>query len=164
MRPLTIQPATDADIPIIEDILLDVVAWLDAHDLHLWERQHVTWPELGKHYPIGTFHIACLDGVPVGCMALLDHDPLFWPDVPAGRSLYIHKLAVKRAAAGQGVSQALIAHAKAQCAQRGIGELRLDCHQHRNKLRALYEAQGFVCVAEKRMFGQFDVAFYLCRL
>jgi GNAT superfamily N-acetyltransferase len=53
-------------------------------------------------------------------MALVDYDPLLWPDIQKGESLFIHKLAVKRRAAGNGVSNFLIRFAKEECKRRNI--------------------------------------------
>lgn len=86
-------------------------------------------------------------------MALIDYDPTFWPDMQKGKSLFIHKLTVKRCGAKQGVSKAFIDFAKKQAIKRNINEMRLDAHQFREKVRALYEREGFVCVNEKCLFG-----------
>lgn len=63
---------------------------------------------LSRHYSAENFNIAYLDGEAVGCMALVDYDPVIWPDIMKGESLFIHKLAVKRSGAGKGVSKYLI--------------------------------------------------------
>jgi hypothetical protein len=97
-------------------------------------------------------------------MALINHDPVFWPDIPKGESLFIHKLAVKRLAAGKGLSDALITYAKSMCMDRGILELRLDCHSLIPKLRAVYERHGFDCVDEKILHGKYHTAFYVCEV
>jgi hypothetical protein len=97
-------------------------------------------------------------------MAVIDYDPNIWENVAKGESLFIHKIAVKRFAAGQGLSGALIKHAKEMCMDRDITELRLDCHSHRPKLRAIYERNGFVCVDEKVLYGKYHTAFYLCEV
>jgi len=72
---------------------------------------------------------AYINGNPVGCMAMIDYDPNTWKDIQKGESLFIHRLAVKRVAAGQGVSKALIDYAKTQAIQRDIDAVRLDCRQ-----------------------------------
>ena len=97
-------------------------------------------------------------------MAVIDHDPAFWPNVPKGESLFIHKLAVVRRFAGQGIADAMIDHAKAMCMGRGIAVLRLDCHGARAKLRAVYERNGFMCVAERVVLDRWHQAFYECVL
>jgi len=95
-------------------------------------------------------------------MAVVDHDPDFWPEIARGDSLFVHKLAVKRFAAGRGVSDALLSYAKAMCVRRGILTLRLDTDATRPKVRAVYERNGFVFVEEKLLFGMYHTALYMC--
>jgi len=81
---IEIRKASEADIPVIEDILLDVVNWLDSTGNSLWTKEQVSWKRLSKDFSPEDFCIAYLDGEPAGCMALVDYDPLFWPDIPKG--------------------------------------------------------------------------------
>jgi GNAT superfamily N-acetyltransferase len=156
--------ASEKDIPIIEDILLDTVRWLDAVGQPLWREDQITWARLSKDFLPSDFCIALLDGAPAACMALVDYDPTFWPDIKKGSSLFIHKLAVKRFAAGKGLSDVLISHAKSMCLEKGIAALRLDCHSLIPKQREVYERNGFVCVDEKVLYGKYHTAFYKCEV
>lgn len=94
-------------------------------------------------------------------MALVDYDPLLWPDIQKGESLFIHKFAVKRRAAGNGVSNFLIRFAKEECKRRNIPCVRLDCDQFRDKVRKIYENEGFVYVEEKCFRDKYPTAFYV---
>ena len=161
---IRIVTASEHDIPIIEDILLDAVRWLDSVSQPLWNAEQITWQRLARDFRPNDFLIAFLDGIPAACMALVDHDPLIWPEIEKGQALFLHKLAVKRFAAGKGLSAALIAHAKSMCMDREISALRLDCHTYRPKLRAVYERNGFVCVAEKILFEKYHTAYYECEV
>ncbi len=161
---VVIKQAEISDISILESIFADVVHWMDDNGLHQWEHEHVKWHELSQYFAPSDFFIAYADNAPSACMALIDHDPYFWPDIPQGESLFLHKVAVKRAFSGMGISKAMIDFAKQKAQTLGIKTLRLDCHQHRHKVRAVYEKQGFVCVEEKTLFGKYDAAFYVCNL
>ncbi|MCL2003434.1 MAG: GNAT family N-acetyltransferase [Oscillospiraceae bacterium] len=163
MTNLTIRQAREGDIPVIESILLDTVNWLNEIEQPLWEPDWVTWDALAKSYRIEDFFIADSDGVSCGCVALVDHDPFFWPDIEKGASLFIHKLAVTKAAKGSGAADALMEYAAALCKEKRIPAIRLDCHQHRPKLRAFYEKHGFVCVDERTLGKDktFFTAFYM---
>ena len=105
---IIIKQATESDIPVPEEVLLNTVNWLNEMEQPLWNANEVTWDELSKNYRISDFYIAYADGKPSGCLALVDHDPFFWPDVKKGESLFIHKLAVTEAARKAGVADALI--------------------------------------------------------
>jgi len=154
--------ASEKDISVIEDILLDPVRWLDGINQPLWREDQIQWTRLSWDFTTSDFRIALLDGEPAACAAITDYDPTFWPDVEKGQSLFIHKLAVKRFAAGKKLSDALINYAKRLCVNRGISALRLDCSQDRPKLRAVYERNGFVCVEERVVYQKYPTAFYVC--
>jgi HEPN domain-containing protein/N-acetylglutamate synthase-like GNAT family acetyltransferase len=158
---ITIKQACEADIPVIENILLDTVKWLNEMNRPLWRAEDMVWDILAKEYRIEEFYIAYLDGIPSGCVALIDYDPFFWPDIKKGDALFFHKLAVTKAAKGSGAADAMMNYIKALCTQKQISSIRLDCHQHRPKLREFYERHGFVCIGEKRIAEKFDVAFYI---
>ena len=159
-----IKQATETEIEIIESILMNAVDWMDSNGLHQWERENVRWSHLSQFFVPGDFYIAYVNNVPAACMALIDHDPVFWPEVEKGESLYIHKIAVKREFSGKGISKELIDFAKEKALQLGVKSLRLDCHRHRYKVRTIYEKQGFVLVEERTLFGKYDTAFYVCVL
>ncbi len=158
---IRIRQARPEDIPVVEDILLDAAAWMDRTGNPQWTREQVSWERLRQSYPIDAFRIAETEGQPAGCIALLAQDPLFWPELPENASLFLHKLAVKRVFAGQGVSDALLAYAQRESVRRGIGALRLDCRADRPKVRALYERHGFVCVRQALVFGVHATVFYV---
>jgi len=42
-----------------------------------------------------------------------------------------------------------------------IGSLRLDCNLQRNKLRMLYESEGFVNAGKKNLGNNHDMALYV---
>lgn len=156
-----IKQADEHDIPIIEEILLDAVNWMSESGLqNQWNESNVKWANLSKSFNIRNFYIAYQNGIPTACMALTDYDPTYWPDIPKGQSLYLHKLAVKRAFAGKGGSIELINFAKNVAQNNCINTIRLNCNQHRNRLRAIYEKEGFICVGEKSFFDNYDTALY----
>lgn len=161
---IMIRQASSEDIPIIEGILLDAVNWLDNIGNSLWTKKQVSWQGLSRYYSPENFYIAYLDGEAVACMALVDYDPMFWPDVQKGESLFIHKLAVKRTGAGKGVSKALIHFAKKECKDINIKYLRLDCDLLRDKVRKIYENEGFVCVDQRCLWRKYPTAFYILKV
>ncbi len=156
-----IKQADVGDIPVIEEILLDAVAWMaDCGLQNQWNESNVKWSVLSKSYKIDDFYIVYQNGQPAACMALTDYDPNYWPEIPKGESLYLHKLTVKRKFAGEGLSKELIDFAKEFAISKGINVIRLNCNQHRQKLRLVYEKQGFICIEEKTLFEKYDIALY----
>lgn len=156
-----INQATEKDIPMIEEIMTDVVDFLDSINQPQWGRENVTWQGLSRHFKIDDFYIAYMNNFPVACVAIIDYDPMFWADIKKGESLFLHKLAVKRCVAGKGVSTVLLDFAKAECKRRNIQTLRLDTHALRPKLRNFYERHGFDLVEERILFEKYHTAFYI---
>jgi GNAT superfamily N-acetyltransferase len=149
MKNIDIRQATEADISILESVLLDTVNWLNEMGQPLWSVNDVKWETLSKKHRIGDFYIAYTDGIPSGCMAMIDYDPFFWPNEKKGESLFIHKLAVTKASRKSGVSDALVNFSKEQGRVHGIDIIRLDTHAWRPKTRAFYERHGFIPVGVK---------------
>jgi len=160
MNNITIKQARENDIPVIESILLDTVNWLNEKEQPLWSEEDVSWEKLSRNYKIGDFDIAYLNGIPCGCMAMVDCDPFFWPDIKQGEALFIHKLAVKKAARKSGVADALIDFFKKKGAECGVKSICLDTHALRPKLRSFYERHGFVLIEVKILGGNKHTAFY----
>jgi ribosomal protein S18 acetylase RimI-like enzyme len=86
----------------------------------------------------------------VATFSLLERDPIFWPDA-GDDALYLHRFAVRRAAAGSG------RHALAWCLQesqrRGRSFVRLDCLAENRGIRRYYERFGFGAVDETVIDG-----------
>lgn len=157
-----IKQAEEHDFLVIEEILLDAVTWMEKNNLqNQWNENNTKWDSLSKDYTINDFYIDYHNGVPVGCIAITDLDTKYWPEIPKGKSLYIHKLAVKRVSAGKGVSKELINFAKNLSLKKGINSLRLDCNLQRKKLRMLYENEGFIYAGRKKSKNNYDMALYV---
>lgn len=160
-----IRQATIEDKMAIEAILGDAVRWMKVSGLgNLWNEQNTKWEALSKSYQIGDFYMALEDGQPVGCMALTDVDQTYWPEVKKGEALYLHKLAVKGEARGKGISIALMNYAKEKAITENIQTIRLDCNANREKLRKLYEAQGFKWVRNVKNSSGYELALYSLEL
>ena len=157
-----VKQADEHDIPVIEEILMDAVLWMSKSGLqNQWNESNVKWSNLSKSYRISDFHIAYQNGLPAACMALTDYDPAYWPDIPKGESLFLHKLAVLRSFARKGLSKELIQYAINLAKHYHINAIRLNCNQHRSKLRAVYENNRFICVEEKTFHDNYDTALYV---
>ena len=157
-----IKQAEEKDIPTIEGILLDAVIWMKKNELqNQWNEDSIKWSSLSKEYHINDFYITYLNGVPAACMAITDSDQKYWPEIPKGNSLYIHKLTVKREFAGKGISLELIDFAKKLSLKKDIDSLRLDCNFQRNKLRKIYENEGFIYSGKKKLENHYDMALYV---
>jgi GNAT superfamily N-acetyltransferase len=71
----------------------------------------------------------------------------------------VHRLAVRRAFAGQGISTALLEWAVDRARTLGKRYVRLDCDADRSRLRAVYERFGFR-LHSYRQVGSYYVSRY----
>lgn len=159
-----IKQADENDIIAIEGILIDALIWMKKNKLqNQWNEDNIKWNYLSKDYKINDFYIDYQNGVPAACVAITDLDLKYWTEIPKGKSMFIHKLAVKREFAGKGISKELITFAKNISLKKDIDSLRLDCNLQRNKLRMLYENEGFIYVGKKKSNSNCDMALYVWR-
>lgn len=140
---IVIRRAEAADAPLIEAMLVEAASWVDAQGPVMWEQGELTPAAIAAEVDQGQFFVADADGVPAGAVRFQLRDPLFWPDLADDESAFIHRLVVRPAFKGQGVSTALLQWALAHAREVGKRYLRLDCDADRPKLRELYEGFGF---------------------
>lgn len=151
------------------DILREVGQWLVDRDQTLWEIDTLTSENLLDSYTAGNLYVmyAQLGGTrsePAAVFILQWEDPLYWPDVPANTSGFIHKLAIRRAFTGQNLFAAILDFCRTECLRRGIKTLQLETDATRPRLMAFYERHGFTPTYQRPMheFGQsFLCQFYI---
>ena len=130
------------------DDVATVAALLDEATAWVGERGYEQWPLPFPHDQIaaaierGEVYVAELDGDVVATVTLLWDDPTYWGERPADAG-YVHKLAVRRACAGQRIGNAIVAWADETAAAQGRRFLRLDCLSDNPGIRAYYENLGF---------------------
>ena len=134
-------------------VLHEVAQWCLDTGLNNWNLAELTREKMLAGLTEEQFYVGKVAGDPAACMVLQWHDDLFWPEIPPGQSGFIHKLAVRRKYAGQGLSQELVTYAITECRKRKIGYLRLDTRASREKLCRLYESMGFVRVGQRMVRG-----------
>lgn len=126
----------------LEDVLSvldEAAAWLQRGGVAQWpSRFEPSWVE-GAIRRGETWLVRV--GETMSATVTLDQADAVW-DGLAGRALYVHRMAVRRQAAGLG--GAILAWAAGVARERGREALRLDCVASNSRLRAYYEAAGFV--------------------
>ncbi|MGB7159886.1 MAG: GNAT family N-acetyltransferase [Tepidisphaeraceae bacterium] len=85
----------------------------------MWREEEISVEAIRPDVAAGAFFLAWCGDEPVGTLKCLVEDPLFWPEAGGDEALYLHRLAVRRAHAGMGLSQAMLRWAVAQ-AQRSV--------------------------------------------
>jgi GNAT superfamily N-acetyltransferase len=144
-------------------MLLEAARWVDALGVVMWDESELDRARIAREVAAQQFVIAEAGGQAAGAIRFQLEDTLFWPDLPDGRSAFVHRLVVRRAFKAQGVSQSLLAWAVERARALGRDALRLDCDADRPKLRRLYEDFGFV-FHSYRQVGPYYVSRYELRL
>jgi ribosomal protein S18 acetylase RimI-like enzyme len=129
-------------------MLREVAQWLVDSGRPLWEVESFQLDPLRKAALAGELVLGFAESRPVASMLLQYRDELYWPSDPPGEALYVHKLVVRRSAAGQHWPDRLIAWARGQGRSAGARFLRLDTAD-RLQLLSLYQRLGF-CIVDER--------------
>jgi GNAT superfamily N-acetyltransferase len=143
MAPIIIRQATAADVAIVDQMIREAAAWVDALGAVMWEDGELDAARIRREVTTGMFFLAMVDGHVAGAIRFQLEDQRFWPDRPGGEAAFVHRLVVRRAFKGLGVAKALLEWAVGHARAQGRRLLRLDCDADRPKLRALYESCGF---------------------
>ncbi len=148
--PMQIEQALPEEAATVAGVLNEAAQWIAAEGRPLWTATDIAPERIRRDTEAGSYFIARKNGEVAGVVRLDLEDPHFWPEIESGSSVFVHKLAVRRAWAGQGVPIALLGFARERA--RGLGRpwLRLDCVADRAPLRRLYEGFGFSLHSEVR--------------
>ena len=155
---IEVRQAESGDVEVVAAILIEAAQWLENRGMGMWCANELTPERISKDVTDGLFYMAHA-GQPVGTIKFQLADLEFWPDVPEGDSAFVHRLAVRRTFAGQGVSTELLTWAVKRTAAIGRRFLRLDCEASRPRLRAVYERFGFRHHSDRQV-GPYFVARY----
>jgi len=157
---IRIRQAIPEDASAVTAILTGAAEWVEQLDgTTMWVEDELADDRIAAEVDAGLFYVAECDGDMVGALKFQLDDQLFWPDLATDDSAFIHRLAVRRTYAGQGVSAALLRWAVDHARSLGRQYLRLDCDAERARLRDLYERFGFR-FHSFRQVGSYYVARY----
>jgi GNAT superfamily N-acetyltransferase len=157
---LVVRQATPVDADAIVETLSEAARWVEELDgTIMWIEGELEQERVKAETAAGMFVVAEIDGRVAGAMRFQLEDRLFWPDLDDASSAFVHRLAVRRAFAAQGISTALLGWAADRARALGRRYLRLDCDAERLRLRALYERFGFR-LHSYRQVGSYYVSRY----
>lgn len=158
MPNITIRQAGETDAPAILTLLQSVALWLETDGPgKLWPASSFNLAEITAKAERSEIVVLTAGQDIAACMYIEDSDSAFWPEALPGEALYLHKLAVGRAFAGQGFARRLIDWAAQHAAHHGRKYLRLDCAP-RPRLVQVYRDAGFERVGEDSVIEGFLVA------
>lgn len=140
--------ATVAEVPLALGILREAVVWASERGTPVWAMSELLEDDFVSCARDGELVLGYDGTTPVATMLLQSSDALYWPDAAPNSAVYLHKVAVSRASAGQGWLGRLIDFATHHARARGIGLLRLDTLA-RPVMRDMYERHGFTIIPEE---------------
>lgn len=147
MAAIDVRPASDADVDDVLSILDEAAMWLHGRGIRQWPQRFpaaLVAPAVDR----GETWLAIRDCRAVATVTVTTSDPL-WDD--DGAALYVHRLAVRRQAAGVGA--AVLSWVGQHAAGLGRHIVRLDCVAHNEALRAYYEQYGFAYRGDMEVRG-----------
>jgi len=147
----------NSNIEIASEIMTEAAKWLVKINQPLWNFEQLLPEYLIRDYSKENIYVGWEGSEAIAAMALLWHDPVFWPEYNLNESGFIHKLSVRREFANKGYSKEMIIFAEKECLNKNINYLRLDCAGERPRLCNFYKDLGFIQVDRKKIIG-FDVA------
>lgn len=152
-------------------VLHELGQWLVDGGHEMWELKTLTLENLVDEYTRDNCYVMYAEGqdgaeIPAATFILQWKDPLYYGDVPDNTAGFIHKVAIRRAFAGQNLFQPMLGFCKAECLKRGIHEIQLETDATRPALMRFYERNGFLPTYQKTIheFGQtFLCQYYVMR-
>jgi GNAT superfamily N-acetyltransferase len=148
--------ASPDDLPTVLSILTEAAEWAKARGVEgLWRVPFPPeWvlPSLTR----GEVYLIYQETEAVATFTFRWIDPSFWGET-APDAGYLHRLAVRRSAAGQGLGRQIIEWALARVRAEGRDFLRLDCHSSHAGLRRYYISLGFRPVRSTVVGDGFEV-------
>lgn len=159
MLPISVHQATLDELSTVSDILHEAALWHEQQNMVLWEKDEISAEAIRQDIESGLFYVAFNEECAAGVVKFQIEDLMFWPDIPQEESAFIHRLAVRRRFAGEGVSTALMRWAVERSRDLGKHFLRLDCAADRSRLRLVYERFWFQHHSDRQV-GPYFVARY----
>ena len=99
--------------PAIAAVLREAAQWLIDRQMPLWAVADFSDAAVWRDVHHGQYMVATSEANEVaGVVRYQLEGVFFWPEVEPGTSAFLHKLAVRRSWAGQGISAALLAFAR----------------------------------------------------
>jgi len=160
---LAVQCAADIGIEPFIGLLAEAARRMIRLGTPMWAVEALTAENLLEQYRLADMYIGMCGGAPAFTCVLQESDDTFWGEGSgAVGALYVHKVAVADAFAGQDMVGKLLGFAADEARRRGKTKLRLDCRIDRMKVRAIYDRFGFRAVGEKKLFGWYHGVSYEC--
>ena len=148
---MTIRRATLKDIPLIMQLIAEVVPVMNAGGNFQWDSAYPKAGVFENDILLSQLWVADADGDIAGIAAITtDQEPEYadvgW-DVNE-MAIVTHRLAVSTRYQGQGIAIALLKQAEQEAVNRGIQALRIDTNVNNKATRKLFPKLGYIFSGE----------------
>ncbi|MCI8801464.1 GNAT family N-acetyltransferase [Acetatifactor muris] len=134
-------------MPEAISVMREVALWGRRKGYRVWPEEWLTPEELLTEDVLPeNFCIGTVEGETACAFLLQWKDSEYWPDAPAFEAAYLHKLCVRRAFAGMGMTRLVVDAVRAKCREREIRYIRLDTALDEQAVRKIYLKTGFKIV------------------
>jgi GNAT superfamily N-acetyltransferase len=146
---MRIVPGHPDDLDLMVAIRREVAAWLKSKGSDQWGADWPDTPTMVRGFEEAlargeTWFAVDHDGEPLGVVTVNDRtDPGLWTPDEVRTALFVHRMTVRRCAAGRGLGRRLLDHAADLAQRAGRSWIRLDCWTTNTALHRYYMEQGF---------------------
>lgn len=111
------------------------------------------WTTLSKYYFIDDFYVVVREGMIEGTFILVDHDPMFWPELEKRTVIIFSSSLCSLKCSGKWGSKVILDYFKEEGKHDCLKDVRLDCRSEKTKWISFYEGHEFELVKEKMVQG-----------
>ena len=139
---LAFRQARPADLPQIVSVLSEAAQWAKSRGVARW--WSVPFPEEWVRRGIDRGEVIIVEQGArfVGTLTLRREDEMMWGEQPPVAG-YVHRIAIRREFAGQGLGGCILDWAEAEVRRWGRSKLRLDVLATNESLLRYYRSRGF---------------------
>lgn len=136
-------------------VMVDAALRLIDRGQRLWMPEDFTPEQIEPFIQAEQLYLIKKAGITIGTIIFQLSDDVYWPEMTAVDSAYIHKFVLKQDVCGYGIGRKVIAWAREKALLCGRTYLRLDCEAHRARLCAYYEEAGFILHSYRQVGRQY---------
>jgi protein-tyrosine phosphatase len=123
---------------------MDAYRFMEANGIQQWIPAQLTLDAVAYAFERSEMFLVRSEGEVVGTFFLIRSDPILWKGEDPPDAAYLHRLAVDRRRAGEGIGRRILELAEAYVRESKIARLRLDCAGDNARLNEYYRRAGFV--------------------
>jgi ribosomal protein S18 acetylase RimI-like enzyme len=144
---MEIRIAKEEQLEEILTLLAKVVKDMNSKGFFQWGEDYPTKEMFDKHIADQGLRIMVDNNVIIGFVLITEEQDKEYADVDwldkEGKSIVIHRLAIKPEKQGKGLANRLMDYAENYAKENGFNSIRLDTYSDNKRARAFYENRGY---------------------